>query len=309
MLSEQEKKYIKPLIKWVGGKTQMIDTLYNYFPKSVHNFHDVFLGGGSVLLMVLQEIQDHNIEIQGQVYAYDYNETLIHMFKNVQKNPEKLYNEIITLKNIYDSCDGDIINRKPNNLKEAKESKENYYYWIRSKYNVMKQTEKNTIIGSATFIFLNKTCFRGLYREGPNGFNVPFGHYKNPSIIDKQHLMQVHNLIQHVEFKCCDFEETFKQIESNDFAYLDPPYAPLDSTTFVKYVKSGFTKEKHETLFKLCNLMNDSDKKYLLNNHNVELVRKNFVTPSLKKVIIESKRRVNSKNPESVINELMILNY
>lgn len=304
-----EEKYIKPLIKWAGGKTQILDILYNNFPRTMNNYHDVFLGGGSVLLMILEEERRGNIEIRGKKCGYDCNPVLISMFKNVQQHPKELYEEVMKIKREYMECEGDSINRKPEKIEEAKESKNNYYYWIRNKYNKMSKEEKSSIRGSAMFIFLNKTCFRGLYREGPNGFNVPFGNYENPSIVDEEHLLKVSNLIHDVEFFCCDFEETIKNTKPHDFVYLDPPYVPIDKTTFVKYVEGGFNKEQHEKLFMLCNGMLRTTKKFLLNNHNVELVKDSFTHNKLKKLIIESKRRVNSKNPESVIDELIIMNY
>jgi len=191
--------YIKPIIKWVGGKTQIIDKILLNFPKEINNYHELFLGGGSVLLALLQNISLNNIKIHGNINAYDINETLINMYINIRDNPSQILLLIKEIINIYNNLDGSekckaflsrtkpfgfscsIVNRNPLTLDEAITSKESYYYWIRKNFNSLKQKYKNKYIGSAYFIFLNKTCFRGVYREGPNGFNIPFGHYTNPS--------------------------------------------------------------------------------------------------------------------------------
>ena len=120
-------------------------------------------------------------------------------------------------------------------------SKESYYYWIRNKYNTI---EKNTVECSALFMFLNKTCFRGMYREGPKGFNVPYGHYKKtPVIIKQQDLNTISELIKDVEFIHSDFRDSIKKIKPSDFVYFDPPYAQENKNSFVDYVADGFTLE------------------------------------------------------------------
>lgn len=156
---------MKPFLRWVGGKTQIIDSVLCNFPDEIENYHEIFVGGGSVLLSVLEKCK-----VKGKIYAYDLNKTLINVYKDVQTRPKKLHEEIKKLITTYDSLTGEEINRNPENEKEAMTSKESYYYWVRHMYN--------SGIGdqSAMFIFLNKTCFRGVFREGPNGFNVPYGH-------------------------------------------------------------------------------------------------------------------------------------
>jgi DNA adenine methylase len=157
------------------------------------------------------------------------------------------------------------------------------------------------------FIFLNKTCFRGLFRVGPNGFNVPYGHYKNPEIINKGHLEELHNLIQGVIFECCDFTISLKGIEPNDFVYLDPPYAPENATSFVGYTEKGFGIESHNNLFTLIH--NLTAPKVLLSNADVPLVRDNFTSEQYVILQILCKRSINSKNPDAKTNEVIISNY
>lgn len=283
---------IKPILKWAGGKTQIINTLISKFPNTFNNYHEVFLGGGSVLLALLTFIKNGLIKINGNIYAYDLNETLINVYINIQSNHIELYNEL------------QIIINEFNNI----ENKEDYYYLIRDKYNNLSSIEKNSIIGSSLFIFLNKTCFRGLYREGPNGFNVPFGHYKNPEIINLKHLEEVHLLIKNVIFKCCDFTNALNDIniKDDDFIYLDPPYAPLNTKSFVKYTNNGFNKEQHLLLFNICNNLKN---KFIMSNADVDLVKSYFKEDIYNIDRILCKRSINSKNPDSRINELIIKNY
>ena len=299
----------KPILKWVGGKTQIIDKLISDFPTEINNYREIFLGGGSVLLSLLSSVKNGTIKISGNIYAYDLNEPLIYMYKNIQNNHNDLYNVLQTIIADFNDCGDGEINRKPANIQEAKIAKENYYYWIRSQYNKLSINDKKNIIGSAMFIFLNKTCFRGVFRVGPRGFNVPFGHYSNPEIINKEHLDKVHFLIKDVIFECCDFNISLQKTETNDFIYLDPPYAPETNTSFVGYTENGFNIENHNHLFKLIHNLTDANTKIMLSNADVSLVRENFKNEKYKILSILCKRSINSKNPDAKTKEVIIKNY
>jgi len=305
----------KPILKWVGGKTQIIDKLITEFPSEIHNYHEPFLGGGSVLLTLLSYVKNGRIKINGNIYAYDLNEPLIYVYKNIQTDHDDLYNKIQDIIKEFNSCGEGVLNRKPVTIEEACLSRENYYYWIRSQYNKLNIQDKKTTLGSAMFIFLNKTCFRGVFRVGPNGFNVPYGNYSKPEIINKEHLDEIHNLIQNVRFECCDFMvslgNTINNIkfESNDFIYVDPPYAPETNTSFVGYTENGFTMENHIAFFKLIHDLTESKKKLMLSNADVTLIRENFTNENYNITSILCKRAINSKNPESKAKEVIIKNY
>jgi len=294
---------MKPFLKWVGGKTQILDEVLEEFPKEINNYYEPFLGGGSVLLGVLSS---KKIKIQGTIYASDVNEKTIALFKNIQKNLPEFLLELKKLVEKYNSIE--LMNekkekRKVNNkptLEESTETKENYYYFIRRLYNSLE--DKTQVQASAMLLFLNKTCFRGVYREGPNGFNVPFGHNKNVGIYDEDHLKEVSKLIEKVEFSCCSFEKALESMKEKDFVYLDPPYAPENSTSFVGYVEDGFSLDKHNQLFKLV-----KEKTYfVMSNSDVKLVKDSFPSPTYKTKIISARRAINSKNPESKTNEVLI---
>ena len=152
------------------------------------------------------------------------------------------------------------------------------------------------------FVFLNKTCFRGMFREGPNGFNVPFGHYKSPAIYDKEHINKVSNLIQKVQFIHADFTKSFDNINDGDFVYLDPPYVPENKKSFVGYNKGGFNK--HDELFTLTkNIKAD----FIMSNSNTKLVNQSFEKYNI--VEINCRRAINSKKPQSKTKEVIISSF
>ena len=142
MVDKKNIKLQKPFLKWVGGKTQIIDNIINIIPNEMENYHEIFLGGGSVLLAILSLQRNNKIIIKNKIYAYDINENLINVYKNIQNKKDDLYHYINIYINEYDKIDGKIINRKPQNIDEAKTSKESYYYWLRNKFN---NIDKNTI--------------------------------------------------------------------------------------------------------------------------------------------------------------------
>ncbi len=301
---------VKPILKWVGGKTQILDKLFAKFPKEINNYHENFLGGGSVLLALLSQIRAGKIKVSGTINAYDINEPLIYVYKNIQQKHVELYTILQTLIGELNACPAEgTLNRKSQTFEEATMSKENYYYWCRARYNGLTADENRTPLGSALFIFLNKTCFRGVFRLGPNGFNVPYGHYKNPEVVNKEHLEEVHQLIQNVRFECVDFASSFGQVVSSDYVYLDPPYAPETATSFVGYTENGFGIEKHNQLFARIHELTEKKARFMMSNADVELVRTHFPDGVYTTETILCKRAINSKNPESKTNEVIITNY
>jgi DNA adenine methylase len=301
---------VKPFLKWVGGKTQIIHDVLALFPKQIHNYHEPFLGGGSVLLALLS---DKSITVSGRIYASDINPHLIAIYKNIQHHPEQLIEEVKKLADAYAKCSGSVVNRAPVSIQEAMTSPESYYFWIRSHFNLItKDAVHMTILASiqasAMLLFLNKTCFRGLYREGPRGFNVPFGNYKNPTIIDDAHIREVSALIRDVIFTCEPYTGSLVRVSGNpagDFVYLDPPYAPETSTSFVSYTADGFSLEDHKILFSICDKI---EARILMSNSDVALVNEAFAGPQYTKKTISCKRSINSKSPESRTNEVLVTN-
>ena len=299
---------VKPFLKWVGGKTQILDTVLALFPKQMKNYHEPFVGGGSVLLGFLSSVKSGKLSLSGKVYASDLNSNLIGLYKNIQVSPEELIAEVKKLNDEFSTIQGATVNRKAMTLEEAKTSQESYYFWIRSKFNALTKEQRTTIPASAMLLFMNKTCFRGVYREGPNGFNVPFGNYKNPGILEEDHIRTVSALIKDVVFTCRPFEESLAPVEQGDFVYLDPPYAPETDSSFVSYTADGFSLDNHTLLFKLSNELHKKGVKMLISNAEVKLVKEAFPSPVFTTKVVECRRAINSKNPEAKTNEVLITN-
>lgn len=294
----------KPFLKWAGGKGKILDEFVPLIPNKFDNYHEIFLGGGSVLFAVLSLNKEKKIHIEGNIFAYDINEKLINVYNQIKFNHEELYENIKKYINVYLSINEYNGNQKPKNIDEAKSSKESYYFWLRKLFN---ETKTNSYENAALFIIINKLCFRGLYRESKNGFNVPFGNNKHiksvDNIIIKDELDNISNLIQNVQFHCMNFNDSFKKIKNTDFVYLDPPYVPIKSDSFVSYNQDGFNYEKHCNLF---NMIKKLQSKFILNNSYCKLVLDYFKDFKIKQ--ISARRAINSKNPESKISEIIVYN-
>ena len=291
----------KPPIKWVGGKTQIIKEVIQMMPRKMDTYFEPFLGGGSVLLAVLGYVKAGTMQIK-KFRACDINPNVIALYKNIQNNVDDLLTQLKLIVDTYNGCPCvKDANRTPKNHDEAVESQEAYYYWMRRLFNGISAKERLTPLSSAVFVFLNKTSFRGVYREGPHGFNVPFGHYKNPSVYSEEDMRNLSELIQGVEFVCQKWEETVWEIRPNDFVYLDPPYAPSAKNSFVSYTANGFKKEDHKELFKACQHL-----PMLMSNSDVDLVNDAFPSPPYEKKVLSCKRSINSKDPGERENEVLI---
>lgn len=330
--STDYKDIQKPFLKWVGGKTQIIEQILSRIQKSspIRDYHEPFVGGGSVLFGVLSLRKKGLIDIQGYIYAYDANRTLIDAYRHVQTVPDALYD---LTKYYVDKYNNILVTSKRSqrdpcmNEHDALLSKDNYYYWLRKRFNDITNCPFGSLERSALFIFLNKTCFRGLYREGPKGFNVAYGHYRQtPYIIDKAQIHAISELIKgvrfiHTNFQSCTtvWNETFER----DFVYIDPPYAPESSKSFVDYVSSGFGYETHIELFKKIKSMTQRGVRFLMSNSNVQIVHEQFddkrdinvcngiSPPSMRYHIdeVKARRSINSKNPGSMTTEILVYNW
>ena len=288
----------KPFLKWVGGKTQILKEVLELFPRTINNYHEPFLGGGSVLLALLTHVANGTITVTGKIYASDINKNIIALYQHIQRDPETFILEMNKLLKEYSACTGTVVNRKAATLEEAT-SPESYYFWIRSKFN---KSDKTSIQASAMLLFMNKTCFRGVYREGPNGFNVPFGNYKKTNL-DEDHIRRISRLIKDVVFTPCTFQQSLLTLEENDFVYLDPPYAPENSKSFVSYTADGF--DQHKELFTLCQGMKEKKVRMLMSNADVTLVKDAFPAPYTTQ-IISCRRAIHSKEPDARANEVLI---
>jgi len=277
----------KPVIKWVGGKTQILDHVLATFPPVINgDYIEPFVGGGSVLLAVLSSRKNR---VGGKFIASDINADLVSMYINIRDNLEETILELDKL---------------ISPLSKEATDPEKYYYVVRESYR--KHLDSSSPRKSAMLIFLNKLCFRGVYRVGPNGFNVPYGHPKNPGAVkvyDPEHLEIVSELIKPVIFKVCGYEDALMNAKDADFVYMDPPYVD----TFTEYNKGGWNTPDHSKLFEITHKLPCS---VVMSNSNTELVNSSFVAgeDGVKSVsTIDCKRRINSKNPAAMAKEVLIV--
>ena len=296
---------VKPVLKWVGGKSQILEDVLDQFPQQMVNYHEPFLGGGSVLLGILTRRQEGKIAISGTIYASDLNANLIAFYRVLQNDPDFLITEANRLVVEASQCLTDQpINRTPATIDQAMTSLEAYYFWIRGQYNRMTVADKGTARGAAMFLFINKNGFRGMYREGPHGINVPYGNYGNPFLMDIDHVHTVSRMIQGVVFMVRPFLDALSHVQAGDFVYLDPPYAPETNRSFVGYMADGFNADQHEQLFARCATL---PCRWLMSNADVPLVREAFIPPTYLTTVITCRRAIHSKHPETVANEVMIV--
>ena len=296
---------VRPFVKWAGGKNKLIPQMEQYYPKELkENKIDVyiepFVGGGAILMDILKK---YNIK---KAYAFDINKNLINCYNIIKDKVESLVLELKKLEEEY--------------LKLDDENRKEYYYDIRKKYNSINIENENEALEKTTyFIFLNKTCFNGLYRENRRGqFNVPIGKYKNPTICDEENLIELSKLIKNVTFINGDYRESYKYIEENTFIYFDPPYRPINKTSsFTSYSKEDFNDENQKKLGEYFRKIND-------NNSNVKLMLSNSnpknnneeddffeqIYNGFKIYEIKANRMINSnKEKRGKISELLIINY
>lgn len=243
----------KPFIKWVGGKTQLLSEIERFLPKDFKDitYIEPFVGGGATLFFILNT----HPEIK-RVVISDINKDLIDTYKIVRDKPIELINYLQNIANEY--------------LPLSEEDRKKYFLLKRELYNTKKLGE---LENSALFIFLNKTCFNGLYRVNNKGLlNSSFGDYKNPKICDRKTIIEDSKLLQKVEILNIDFEETIKYVGDNTFFYLDPPYKPISKTAkFTSYTKEAFNDEEQLRLRDFCINLDLLGYKFLLSNSDNKL--------------------------------------
>lgn len=274
---EQLQEQTYPIIKWAGGKRQLMFELLKNMPKSYNRYFEPFIGGGALFF----ELQPEN------AYISDVNEELTNLYSVIKNNPNELIKD----------------------LKKHEVSKE-YFLQIRSIDRDHKYKKLNDIQRASRFIYLNRTCFNGLYRVNSQGqFNVPFGYYKNPRIIDENNLLNCAKLLQNTEIKHADFAEILNHVQKGDFVYFDPPYVPLNETSsFTSYTKDGFDIDMQFKLRDVCNELDSMGVKFLLSNSDTPLVNELYENYNIKKVF--ASRAINANaNGRGKITEVLVRNY
>lgn len=272
---------VTPIVKWVGGKRQLLPEILPLIPKKYSTYVEPFIGGGAVFF----ELQPKKAIIN------DYNTELINVYKTIQTQPE----ELITTLEVHNQ----------HNSSE-------YFYSIReldrkSSFNDLTEVQK-----AARVIYLNKTCYNGLYRVNSSGqFNSPYGKYKNPNIVNAPTIKAMSKFFNASEIKILngDYKQALKGLRKGAFVYFDPPYAPISLTSsFTGYTELGFGLEQQEELKKECDKLTQKGIKFLLSNSDCEFIRDLYKDYNIK--TIPAKRFINSNvNKRGEINEVLIYNY
>ena len=294
---------IKPFIKWAGGKKQLLSDIRQKYPFNIDNkinkYCEPFVGGGAVLFDILSNYQIEKILIN------DINKELINVYTQIKEKVSELIIELSKIQNKFWKMDN--------------EAQKKFYYKKREEFNYLKVNgdEKVNIKKAVLFIFLNKTCFNGLFRVNSKGlFNVPKGSYKKPLICDEDNLISISKKMKKVSILCGDYGKCLSFIDKNTFVYIDPPYRPISLTAnFTAYSENVFNDPEQYRLGKFIDEINKKGSKVILSNSDPKNTNKkdNFFDDMYKNYNIDritAKRFINcDATKRSDITELLITNY
>ena len=280
--SEANKEFLSPILKWGGGKRQLLGEILPLIPAHTR-YYEPFVGGAAVLLGLQPK----------KAVINDYSSELINTYKVVRDEPEKL---IELLRN-----------------HKEKHSIE-YYYEVRAwdrdveSYQLFTDAEK-----AARTIYLNRTCFNGLYRVNRDGqFNTPCGRYKNPEILNEQRIQLLHDYLasNHIDIMCGDYKDSLKWIRKGAFVYFDPPYMPPENgdETFTKYTVDGFDEDKQSELKEVCDRLTNRGVKWMLSNSCCGFIRELYKDYNIR--IVQARRSVSADGAKRIlIDEVLVTNY
>lgn len=294
-------KIVKPFLKWAGGKGQLLKEIEKYylFDSAITKYAEPFVGGGAVLFDILSK---YDIE---EVYISDINEELINTYKMVRDNIDILIALLSAFQDAYLPLDT--------------EARRTYFLAKRERFNQLKVNgnENENVEKAALMIFLNKTCFNGLYRVNRKGqFNVPMGSYKNPMICDENNLRAVSEKLQNVTIVCGDYRESEEFIDEHTFVYFDPPYRPLTETSsFTAYTENLFNDDEQIELARFVDALDKKGAKIVVSNSDPKNANSDdnffdeiYNAHNIKRV--EATRMINSNaEARGKVKELLISNY
>ncbi len=294
-----EIKAAKPFVKWVGGKTQLLEEIRKYYPTSCNKYCEPFVGGGAVLFDILQTFHPECVLIN------DINKELINLYTIIRDNCEPLIESLKKEKNLYQETE--------------KEKRKELFLEKRSRYNelIVIDSPENKLEEASLFIFLNKTCFNGLYRVNAKGlFNVPFNNAMNPLICDEENIRACSKLLQNVLITAGDYSYCDSFIDRNTFVYIDPPYRPLTKTSaFTSYSADRFNDEQQIELGEFIKKQDRKGAKILTSNSDPCNIDKNDlffdnIFVNFRVMRVRAQRMINSNGEKrGSINELLISNW
>lgn len=298
----KRSEFARPFVKWAGGKGQLLEVLKSNLPEgmgtTITKYAEPFVGGGAFLFALLAE---YTFE---EVYINDNNKELINTYSVIKDSCDELIQMLAGMQSKYNACAG-------NDERQA------YYYEQRDRYNTLLLDDNTRIEKAALFIFINRTCFNGLYRVNRQGrYNVPFGKHSNPTICDAENLIKISEALQNVVMHSCDYHDVLSFADENTFVYIDPPYRPLNATSaFTSYTEDQFNDQNQIELAEMYRTLASRGVKVMLSNsdpHNVDESDDFFddLYADFTILRVEATRMINSKaSSRGKVKELLILNY
>jgi DNA adenine methylase len=271
--SEEYEGNATPFVKWVGGKRSIMAELLARIPNKFNDYYEPFVGGGAVFFEIHK--------LAKNCYLSDINLDLVITYNVIKKDPQKLIKQLKI---------------------HAQSHNEEYYYHIRSQHVLPSPVEI-----AARFLYLNKTCFNGLFRVNKKGeFNVPIGKYKNPNIVQEDNILACHDLLQNTKIEYREFDSFIPK--KGDFVYLDPPYHPTDEHSFTSYTKLDFTEKDQIRLRDFCNLLNKNGVHFMLSNSDAKFIKDIYKEYNIQ--MVSAPRYVNCKpTKRNAVQEVLITNY
>lgn len=267
----------RPFIKWVGGKTKLLPTLLARLPRAVTRYHEPFLGGGALFFATAPQT----------ALLSDVNADLIATYETVRDDVQSVIANLRHLSRGHDEA---------------------CYYRERERYNA--RSHKSRAERAAQFIYLNKTCFNGLYRVNRRGeFNVPMGRYTNPNIADAETLLAASQALRSADLRCTPFESLLSEARPGDFVYMDPPYEPLSRTAnFTSYAQDGFSQEKQTELRNVFRELDRRGAKLMLSNSDVPFIRELYRGYEIERVFAPRAVSCDAKS-RGPVSEVVVRNY
>ena len=279
---------IPTFVKWAGGKTQLLNQFEQFLPEKIDRYFEPFIGSGAVFFYIKQTCHPKYCMIS------DNNQDLINLYITIKDNLDELLPLLETYK------------------RKHKQNPKDYYYQQRHLFN----KTKDRLEKSALFIYLNKTCFNGLYRVNSKGeFNVPFGKYENPAVVQKEKLKLASKLLNEgkVDIKTMHFSKISEYVKKGDFIYFDPPYYPLSVTSsFTSYQKEDFLEKEQRQLSKVFQILDTLGCRVMLSNSDAALIHELYKNYEQKGQLffVKAKRMINcNANGRKPINEVVVINY
>lgn len=290
-------KTVKPFVKWAGGKSQLLNEIRTKYPQKIERYCEPFVGGGAVLLDILANFSPVEVMIN------DINSALVNTYRQVQNNIEPLISRLEVMQTEFWVADN--------------EKRKTIYSQKRDLFNDLVNDNEDSLEKAALFMFLNKTCFNGLYRVNRKGqFNVPIGSYKKPPICDAENLRYVSKLLQNVKIKCGDYKDCADFIDGNTFVYIDPPYRPLTETaSFTSYNENEFGDQQQIELGRFIDEITQKGARVVASNSDPKNADENdnFFDNLYAKYKIDrvsAKRMINSNAAgRGSVNEILICNF